>query len=87
MSGGVYRKLMGKILVFGGAVRRLGLNGKIPLPFVVVHSGNTTITLFGCSATRVFKSVNFAFLEGYSCGFCSARRIAPKSEMYSTCRV
>ena len=87
MSGGVYRRLIGNILVFGGVVRRLGLNGKIPLPLVVVHSGKTTITLSGCSVTSVFRSVIFAFLRGYSCGFRSARRIAPRREMCSTCRV
>lgn len=87
MSGGVYRKLMGKILVFGGVVNRLGLNGKMPRPFVVVHSGNTTITLCGCSDTSVFRSVIFAFFPGNSCGFLSARNIARNSEMYSTCLV
>lgn len=63
-SGGVYRRLIGNILVPGGVVSRLGLNGRIPLPLVVVHSGKTTITLFGCSLTSVFKSVIFAFFGG-----------------------
>jgi hypothetical protein len=87
MSGGVYRRLIGKILVFGGIVRRLGLNGKIPLPFVVVHSGKTTITLCGCSTSSVFRSVILDPFGGYSCGFRRARRIAPKRDMHSTCRV
>jgi len=87
MSGGVYRRLMGKILVPGGVVKRLGLKGRIPRPLVVVHSGNTTMTRFGCSATSVFRSVIFAPFDGYSFGFDNARKIAPKSEMYSTWRV
>lgn len=43
ISGAVYRRLMGKIFAVGGAVRRDGLNGRMPRPFVVVHSGKTTI--------------------------------------------
>ena len=43
MSGAVYLKLTGNTLVFRGAVSRLGAKGKMPFPFVVVHSGNTTI--------------------------------------------
>lgn len=74
-------------MVLDGAVRRLGLKGKIPLPFVVVHSGKTTTTLLGCCAIKVFKSVNFAFFEGNSCGLRKALNIAPKREMYSTCLV
>ncbi len=34
---------MGKIFAVGGAVRRDGLNGRMPRPLVVVHSGKTTI--------------------------------------------
>ena len=87
ISGGVYRRLIGKILVPGGVIKRLGLNGRMPRPFVVVHSGNTTITRLGCSATSVFKSVILAPLAGCSFGFDNARKIAPKSETYSTWRV
>ncbi len=83
-SGGEYRRLTGKIFVPRGVVRRLGLNGNIPLPFVVVHSGKTTMTLCGCSARRVFRSVNFAPAGGCSSGLDKARRIAPKSEMDCT---
>lgn len=78
---------MGKIFVPGGVVRRLGLKGNIPFPFVVVHSGKTTTTLVGCSARSVFRSVIFAPLGGYSFGFESARKIAPNNEMHSTWRV
>ena len=42
MSAGVYRKLIGKIFVLEGTVRREALKGSIPRPFVVVHSGNIT---------------------------------------------
>lgn len=86
-SGGVYRKLMGNILVFAGVVKRFGLSGIIPPPLVVVHSGNTTMTLVGCSATSVCKSVIFAPFGGYSLGLERARMIAPKREMYWTCLV
>lgn len=87
ISGGEYRRLMGNTFVPGGVVRRLGLKGRMPFPFVVVHSGNTTITLDGCSASNVFKSVIFAPFGGYSWGFESALKIAPNSEMYCTWRV
>jgi hypothetical protein len=43
ISGAVYRKLTGNTLAFRGVVRRLGARGKMPFPFVVVHSGKTTI--------------------------------------------
>ena len=72
----------GKIFVVGTADRRLGLKGSMPLPFVVVHSGKTTITRFGCSTTSVFRSVSFAPGGGYSSGGDKARIMAPKSEMY-----
>jgi len=78
---------MGKIFVSGGTVKRLGLNGSIPFPLVVVHSGKTTITRFGCSLTKTLRSVNFAPFGGYSFGFERARKIAPKRESCSTWRV
>jgi len=87
MSGGEYRKLIGNIFVPGEAVKRLGLNGKIPLPLVVVHSGKTTIHLCGCCSINVPRSSIFAPLGGYSCGFDKARKIAPSNEMCCTCRV
>lgn len=43
MSAGVYRRLIGKIFAVEGAVRSDVLNGRMPLPLVVVHSGNTAI--------------------------------------------
>lgn len=78
---------MGKIRVLEGVVRREGLSGIMPPPLVVVHSGNTTTTLVGCSATSVCKSVIFAPLGGYSRGLERARKMAPKREMYCTCLV
>ena len=43
MSAAVYLRLIGNILAVEGAVRREELKGRMPRPFVVVHSGNTTI--------------------------------------------
>lgn len=87
ISGGEYLRLTGKIFVPGGVVKRLGLNGKIPLPFVVVHSGKTTMTRFECSASKALRSVIFVPGGGYSFGLESARVIAPKREICSTWRV
>lgn len=39
ISPAVYRRLIGKILALGGAVRSEGLKGRMPRPLVVVHSG------------------------------------------------
>lgn len=47
MSAGVYRRLMGNILVVEGTDSSEGLNGRIPRPFVVEHSGKTTIGRLG----------------------------------------
>lgn len=74
-------------MVVVGAVRRLGLKGKIPRPLVVVHSGNTTMTRFGCSFTNVARSVIRAPFGGYSAGLDKARRMAPRRDMYCTWRV
>jgi len=70
--------------VVGAADKRLGLKGSMPLPLVVVHSGKTTITRFGCSTTSVFRSVSFVPGGGYSSGGDNARKMAPKSDMYCT---
>ena len=43
ISAAVYLRLMGKIFAVGGEVSKDALNGRMPLPFVVVHSGKTTI--------------------------------------------
>ena len=43
ISAAVYRRLTGKIFAVSGVVRRDVLNGRMPFPLVVVHSGNTTI--------------------------------------------
>lgn len=47
ISGGVYLRLIGKILALAGAVNKELLKGNIPRPFVVVHSGKTATTLSG----------------------------------------
>jgi hypothetical protein len=65
-SAGVYRRLTGKIRLFAGTPSKLGLNGSMPLPLVVVVSGKTTIIRLGCFATRVSKSVRFAPCGGSS---------------------
>lgn len=39
ISPAVYRRLIGKILASGGAVRSDGLKERMPRPLVVVHSG------------------------------------------------
>ena len=76
MSAGVYRKLIGKILTPGGVVRREGLKGRIPLPFVVVHSGYTTITRFEFSLMSVPIFTSFAFFGGLDCGTANERNNA-----------
>jgi len=68
-------------------VRRLGLNGNMPCPFVVVHSGKTTMTLPGLLAIKIFRSTSFAPLDGISAGYERARSIAPNREMTSTWRI
>jgi hypothetical protein len=57
MSAGVYRRLMGKIFDVGGIVSSEGLNGRIPRPFVVEHSGKTTMGRLGWRLMRVARSV------------------------------
>ena len=73
MSPGVYRTLTGKILVLGSAVSRLGLNGRMPRPFVVVHSGNTQIIAFGFLACRSLSvtTVPSSFASGFAGSFGS----------------
>lgn len=57
ISAGVYRRLMGKILVVEGTVNSDGLNGRIPRPFVVEHSGKTTMGRLGWRLMSVARSV------------------------------
>ena len=47
ISCGVYLRLVGKIFAVSGVVSKELLKGSIPLPFVVVHSGNTATTRSG----------------------------------------
>lgn len=68
-------------------MRREGLNGKIALPFVVVHSGRTTMDESGFSLKSVVSGTRRALLAGVSCGPRRARSMAEKREMRSTRRV
>jgi hypothetical protein len=86
ISGAVYRKLTGNIFVFAGAVRRLGLNGRMARPFVVVHSGITTMAESGLSLRSWLSVTNRAEGKGVDRGGDSARMMAWKREMRSTRR-
>jgi hypothetical protein len=68
MSPGVYRRLIGNIFVVDGAVSSDGLKASIPLPFVVVHSGKTTITRFGCCLSSDWRSTSLLLAGGSLCG-------------------
>ena len=87
MSPGVYLRLMGNIFVVGGAVKSDGLKVRIPLPFVVVHSGKTTKTRFGFCSSSVVRSTRLAFLGGWYCGFWKARQRAWNRDIRWTRRV
>lgn len=80
MSPGVYLKFTGKILVFGGAVSKEGLNGKMPRPFVVVHSGSTQMAESGFSLRRSASVTNFAPRGGVRTGNEKADKRAWKSD-------
>ena len=87
MSAAVYRRLVGKILASGGAVRSDGLKGRTPRPLVVVHSGKTTTAWLGYCLMRVSRSVSVAFFGGSSRGYWKARSMALSREMRCTRRV
>lgn len=61
ISAGVYRRLIGKTLVLSGTVSKLGLNGRIPRPLVVVHSGKTAMIRSGCWDSSVSRPTNLFF--------------------------
>lgn len=63
-SGGAYLSEIGKILTFGGASSKLGENGRIALPLVVVLSGRSRIGLLGCLAMSADSVVS---CEAFSC--------------------
>lgn len=75
---------MGKILVLAGADSRDGLNGRIPRPFEVVHSGKTAMLVSAFSSSRVLRSVNFAFGGGELDGQKNGWSRAPRKEMRCT---
>lgn len=76
ISDGVYRKLIGKILILDGTVKMLGDSSRIPRPFDVVHSGKTTIAESGFSLRRVERDTRRADGDGDNEGGSSARSIA-----------
>lgn len=81
MSAGVYLRLMGKILDVGGMVSSEGLNGRIPRPFVVEHSGKTTMGRLGWRFMRVVRSVRSLADGGASRGYWNASSIARKRDI------
>ena len=50
-----------------GVVSREGLKGKMPLPLVLVHSGNTTMMRSGFARTSASRSVRCDDGGGASC--------------------
>lgn len=84
MSPGVYLRFTGKIFVFGSAVNRLGLKGRIPRPFVVVHSGNTQIMESGDLLWSSSSVTSLSGLVGWTVGWAKARRMARKRLIGST---
>lgn len=63
-SAGEYRSETGKILVPFDAERREGDKRSTPLPLLVVHSGNTTMTRRGFAATSSAKVIVFSGSAG-----------------------
>jgi hypothetical protein len=59
-SAGEYRSETGKMLVPLDAERREGDRRSTPLPLLVVHSGNTTITRRGFVATSSARLIVFS---------------------------
>ena len=80
ISAGVYRRLIGKILLPAGVVNIEGLKGSIPRPFVVVHSGKIAIIRVGFLLISVSKSTRVAVAGGALCGVANALRIAWRSD-------
>lgn len=68
-------------------MRRLGLNGRMPRPFEVVHSGSTTMDESGLSLISSLKGTSLAPGAGLVCGGVRARNMALKREICSTRRV
>lgn len=87
MSGGVYLRLTGKTFVRGGAERRLGLRGRMPLPLLVAHSGKMTMTRFWFFLTKSSSSTSLVPSDGCVLGLRNARMTACSSETGSTWRV
>jgi len=73
--------------VLGGAESRLSEKGRMPRPFVVVHSGSTTMMAEGLSASSAESVVRRAEGGGWRDGGRRASCMARKSEMRCTSRV
>lgn len=71
----------------GGTDTRDLLRGRIPRPFVVVHSANTTIGRDGYFSSSSDNSTSFVSGGGLTRGYENARRIACRSDKRSTLRV
>lgn len=89
ISGEVYRIETGKILTSPGTVNRLGLKGRMPMPLVVAHSGNTAMTRFGLEATSSDSVVSLAPDGGsvWSCEELRACQMARQRPMRNTLRL
>lgn len=72
---------MGKIRVSGGIARRERLRGRIPRPFVVVHSGNIAMEWLGYSLRRSAISTSRALRGGSDSGAEKERIIAWNKEI------
>lgn len=69
------------------AESKLGLRGRIPRPFVVVHSGNTQIMLPGLESMRDARVTSLDSSWGMMAGGAKARSMARKRVMRSTLRL
>lgn len=73
-------------MVLPSALSRLGHSGRMPLPFVVVVSGNTQIILLGFSSVSCWRETSFEASGGERTGGENACTIARKRVMRSTFR-
>lgn len=79
--------LMGKMRASAGAESRDGEKGKMPLPFVVLISGNTAMTRCGFCSTRARSVVRLVGEDGDRVGGDSATNMARKRDTRWTLRV
>ena len=69
-----------------GALNKLGLSGRIPRPFVVVHSGNTQMMRFGWSRFIVARVVRVVVEGGCISGGYKARTMEWKRVVWCSSR-